>query len=97
MVKPGGQENSARPPTSRLTMDTRNIRSLVMLVMSAHRTLSQKGAGELQLPDGKQVSSAAPMSELLLWQEKWTLLPILVFLLEATSPLRSTMAGQWTG
>lgn len=68
-----------------------------MLVMSGQRTLSQNGAGELQLPDGKHVNSGAPISELLLWHEKCTLLPIFVFLVEATKPLRSTMAGQWTG
>lgn len=97
MVKPGGQENRARPPTSRLTIDTRRIRSLVILVMSGQRTLSQNGVGELQLPDGRQVNSGAPIKELLLWQEKWTLTPIFVFLVDATNPLRSTIAGQWTG
>ena len=66
MVKPGGQENRARPPTSRLTIDTRRIRSLVILVMSGQRTLSQNGVGELQLPDGRQVNSGAPIKELLL-------------------------------
>lgn len=96
IVNPGGQENNARPPTSRLTMEIRKNRSLVMLVISGHETLSQNGAGALQLPDGKQVNSGAPVNELLLWQENWTLVPILVFLVDTTNPLRSTIAGQWT-
>lgn len=68
-----------------------------MLVISEQRTLSQNGVGELQLPDGRQVNSGAPIKELLLWHEKWTLTPIFVFLVDATNPLRSTIAGQWTG
>lgn len=68
-----------------------------MLVMSGQRTLSQNGGGELQLPDGRQTNSGAPISALLLWHEKWTLVPILVFFVDATKPLRSMMAGQWTG
>jgi hypothetical protein len=97
IVKPGGQVNKARPPTSRLTIDTRRIRSEVTLVMSEQRTLSQKGIGEFHVPDGRQVSSGAPIKALLFWQEKNTLVPILVLRFEAMSPLRSGICGQCTG
>ena len=45
----------ALPPTSRLTTDVRRILS-EELVMSGHRTLSQNGMAEFQLPDGRHVT-----------------------------------------
>ena len=67
--------------------------------VSGQRTLSQNGMGAFQLPDGRQVTSGAPTSELPFWHEKWTLVFILVFLVEMASPLRSAMGigAQWTG
>ena len=97
MVKPGGQVNRARPPTSRLTIETRKILSAVTFVISEQRTLSQKGIGAFHVPDGRQVSSGAPIRALLFWQVKKTLVPILVFRFEATNPLRSGICGQCTG
>lgn len=58
--------------------------------------LSQMGTGALQLPEGRQVSSGAPISEFPLAQESSTRVFILVLVELRISPRRLGTVGQCT-